>query len=99
MTIQGDKAAKFTTEYESIIIIIIIIIIMIIIIVIMIIIMIIMIIYRGTERPSLQQNMRALNLVNSSPGITPVWISTNQRIGDYHSYEGDDNDHITEDDD
>ena len=42
------------------------------------------IIHRETERRSSQRSMRALNRVNSSLGITPAWISTNQRIGDNH---------------
>ena len=37
---------------------------------------------------SSQLNTKALNLVNNSHGTTPVWISTNQKIGDYQEEEG-----------
>ena len=36
---------------------------------------------------SSQLNTKALNRVNNSPGITPVWISTNQKIGDFDEEE------------
>ena len=38
-------------------------------------------------QPSSQLNTKALNRVNNSPGITPVWISTNQKIGDFDEEE------------
>ena len=52
--------------------------------------------HRGTEQRSSQRSTRALNRVNSSLGITPAWISTNQRIGDDHTH---DHDHINKDGD
>ena len=41
---------------------------------------------------SSQLNTKALNPVNNSPGITPVWISTNQKIGDFDEEENFDHD-------
>ena len=52
--------------------------------------------HRGTEQRSSQRSTRALNRVNSSLGITPAWISTNQRIGDDHIHY---QDHINKDGD